>query len=249
DSKQSVIPKFFKIGSEHFLVTQNKVNWATARRLCNESGGSLAEPEDLFKLHMYLMKYHIAGNFWIGGSDAWLSGENFNKKWINEKFTKKDYEKNCLLFNISSFSTIRDHNCYQNEYYICEQIVNYHEDDFIQVGSQNFLVVEEMKSWSAARKYCHSLGGDLAQPNNLLLLQNNLDTKNLSGSDYWLGGSDIENEGEWIWLSGANIKEKWRQGQPGGYYAENCLDFQSLGVPSLNDYECNSKLKFICEKL
>ena len=65
----------------------------------------------------------------------------------------------------------------------------------------------------------------------------------------WLGGSDIQEEGVWIWASNderINMDLLWRDGEPnnGGSGSEHCLDFVTEGF---NDNVCTEKYYFVCE--
>lgn len=67
---------------------------------------------------------------------------------------------------------------------------------------------------------------------------------------YWLGGSDIESEGTWIWTSSLTqfTFTDWVVGEPSNGDGENCvrmsfkLDFKWL------DTSCRNTFRFICEK-
>ena len=66
----------------------------------------------------------------------------------------------------------------------------------------------------------------------------------------WVGGHDMDVEGQWIWTDGSNWNyTRWNAGQPdnaGG--KEHCLNlFKSGRDGNFNDYPCTKKIKFLCK--
>lgn len=42
--------------------------------------------------------------------------------------------------------------------------------------------------------------------------------------DFWVGGTDQENEGDWMWIDGSGfVYQNWQENEPGGGTNENCL--------------------------
>ncbi|CAL4181847.1 unnamed protein product, partial [Meganyctiphanes norvegica] len=114
-------------------------------------------------------------------------------------------------------------------------------DDSLLLNSECFLVVTGTKrSWTDARTSCAELGGDLAQPNDIAALRSYIKDRGIGG-DFWIGGSDTENDNTWKWLNGTVITEGWAAGRPGD---SDCLDFRTGNVP----YGCGNKQKYICER-
>ena len=70
------------------------------------------------------------------------------------------------------------------------------------------------------------------------------------GASIWLGGNDLEREGNWIWQSSGNDIEytRFQTGEPNGGMYENCLTVsQENGV--WGDWVCTNTLNLhICEK-
>ena len=75
------------------------------------------------------------------------------------------------------------------------------------------------------------------------------------GRHIWLGGSDSQEEGVWVWDSnqeGMNMEQFWGSGEPsnyGGY--EDCLqiveELASNDHIYLNDILCGEQMPSICE--
>ena len=78
-----------------------------------------------------------------------------------------------------------------------------------------------------------------------------------SGTSFWAGGSDLAEEGKWMWVNNATFDcEKnfcdWHEGEPNGETRENCLEIikgQGEWKGAWNDAFCeDSILRYICEK-
>jgi hypothetical protein len=79
----------------------------------------------------------------------------------------------------------------------------------------------------------------------------------------WLGGFDIQNEGEWNWVKGIdpwtiypcdpaqpdcdNTINMWDKGVPADAGNEDCLALW-LDTDKFDDLDCGEKYPFLCEK-
>ncbi|CAL4236651.1 unnamed protein product, partial [Meganyctiphanes norvegica] len=115
------------------------------------------------------------------------------------------------------------------------------------VGSEVFQVGNQNLSWSNAQQACEQLSGYLAEPLNITALRNYI-IKNKYEDAYWIGGSDQDNEGSWIWTrSGNPVIGEWVKYQPNGRRSQNCLAFHPRNLLNLSDYSCRNKLNYICQ--
>ena len=68
------------------------------------------------------------------------------------------------------------------------------------------------------------------------------------GSGFWLGGSDVEVEGDWRWVDGSNWDfQAWDmgQGQPNNYNGnQHCLTYK-VGLGNHDD-PCTRTKPFLC---
>ena len=102
-----------------------------------------------------------------------------------------------------------------------------------------YKVFDEFMSWHQARRKCQEMGGHLAivrnDAENRFILS--LLSKTALGSA-WLGATDEEREGRWVWVDGSDLLYKnWSEGQPtnnGGRGPENYLHILRDGT--WNDY-------------
>lgn len=134
--------------------------------------------------------------------------------------------------------------------------------------TQCFQVVGKKRDWCHARALCSSYaganeGGDLAIPKNLTALDEYIKDHDFDiNITYWIGGSDIANEGVWLWNDAVPITRdtvNWAQDQPNNaddHDGENCLGMwvgdhsrcHDNNEHCLFDRKCSITLDFICEK-
>ncbi|XP_026087228.1 CD209 antigen-like protein E [Carassius auratus] len=115
--------------------------------------------------------------------------------------------------------------------------------------------------WSRSRAFCVSKGADL------VTITSQTEQEFLASKIkawYWIGLSDLETEGHWVWVnnqtlsetevqfwykreSGKSEPDNWKEEDPTG---ENCAivknDFSYL--ENWFDVSCNYEIMFICEK-
>ena len=77
-----------------------------------------------------------------------------------------------------------------------------------------------------------------------------------TSSIYWIGLSDIDNEGEWKWTDGTGLTgyNKWKSGQPNNVDNQDCVAIlegdHTAGRYNAewNDLKCSRQLGYICKK-
>ncbi|XP_026100742.1 CD209 antigen-like protein C [Carassius auratus] len=104
----------------------------------------------------------------------------------------------------------------------------------------------EKKNWNESRRYCRERGADLIIINNR---EEQDFVKNICGSDhFWIGLTDVEEEDRWKWVDGSNSNITsgfWKSGEPNNQGNEDCANTHSSGW---FDTQCDSSVKWICEK-
>ncbi|XP_027233712.2 perlucin [Penaeus vannamei] len=125
---------------------------------------------------------------------------------------------------------------------------------FLPVMSQCFWSSAQYKlSWDDARDFCQQMGGDLAEPLHLNALMVHLQDRYPSAKVFHLGATDLEQEGNWTYISGRPVDPRgWMPGEPNDTaHAQNCLNLCFQGCrasyPPLNDQQCHAKFHFVCE--
>lgn len=116
-------------------------------------------------------------------------------------------------------------------------------------------------AWPDARRICAAQGGDLAVVDDVAenaAINDEAATQFAGLLYFWLGGSDLELEGQWVWLDDATpfweggpvgaAFTQWGAGEPNDAFGEDCLGLP-VG-PSLSewvDLDCANLQPFVCE--
>lgn len=128
------------------------------------------------------------------------------------------------------------------------------------MGSYYYLGMSTL-TWTEAEEDCQKEGAHLVEFDDTdevvfvyklaLSLNENWNTSKYTG--FWVGASDIEKEGNWIWSrSGKNVGKgftKWHQWQPDNYKGKedcmmSCVNLQG----NWNDDVCDLGMSYMCEK-
>lgn len=88
-----------------------------------------------------------------------------------------------------------------------------------------------------------------------MLLYSLLKDHNLQSVCVWIGGTDLHDEGVFVWDgSSAQVSTNlnyWNSGQPNNYLGDqDCLvlsDFRQKEIFKYNDEECSDNCFFLCE--
>lgn len=111
-------------------------------------------------------------------------------------------------------------------------------------------------SWLVSSGICQNWGG--AGGGNLVTFDNEAEyswvMSNLNGNRCWIGYTDSQQEGTWMWVTPSSFPPKWCLGEPSNSYGnEDCaqVNFQSDGC--WNDCGCNSlafcaAYWYVCER-
>ncbi|XP_059361632.1 CD209 antigen-like protein C [Carassius carassius] len=113
--------------------------------------------------------------------------------------------------------------------------------------SSLYFFSSEKKNWDESRSYCREREADLIIINNR---EEQDFVKKICGSsdNFWIGLTDIEEEGTWKWVDGSTLtSEFWAPGQPDSYQGtdEDCANTHSS---EWFDTQCKKSIKWICEK-
>ena len=110
-----------------------------------------------------------------------------------------------------------------------------------------------MKSWEDAEKHCRNYGGHLASVTSQQIHYYLLSKIKQTQLACWVGGTDIKEEGKWLWSDGNPWNfTLWAKEprQPDNHYpGENCLKIYDHVTPDgWNDDMCRKEHKFVCSQ-
>ncbi|XP_069044389.1 C-type mannose receptor 2-like [Lepisosteus oculatus] len=216
------------------LVEKNKT-WTKARGYCRRHGGELLTARgqaQLQELHFRHFGQLVRGPVWIGlyhGTESWqwVSGERASyANWKTRVF--------CATAGPDGYWT--DVVCDELHYFMCYT-------DSSQ-GSRTYTLIEQNKTWAAARDHCRQQHTDLVTISSPR--ENQAVRKIAGGRVFWIG---LFNE-PWEWSDGGDSKYRfWQRRQPDNKgFREECveLDFTATGKGQWRDQDCRTKLPFFC---
>ncbi|KAJ8280759.1 hypothetical protein GJAV_G00058660 [Gymnothorax javanicus] len=123
-------------------------------------------------------------------------------------------------------------------------------EDWEQFGSKCYYFSTEKKSWTDSRNACIKQGADLV----VIEREEEQDfiTKHVR-EDSWIGLSDSENEGAWLWVDKTSLRiQLWIKGEPDNHYqpgnktGANCA-ITVTQSQTWEDTHCYSLHKTVCE--
>eukprot|EP00105_Crassostrea_gigas_P040599 XP_019924747.1 PREDICTED: perlucin-like protein [Crassostrea gigas] len=116
--------------------------------------------------------------------------------------------------------------------------------------NSEYLLGLKAATWNNAQLDCSVKGAKLVEIESpeedvyIRTLAHNL-TENV-----WLGGTDVAEEGKWVWQSTGTIfsYSAWYVKQPNNYQNQDCLClFRPFGI-NWNDISCADRYQYICER-
>ena len=108
-----------------------------------------------------------------------------------------------------------------------------------------------MYTFSEAEAHCKTLW---KKKGKLVTVKDATENKyiyeNVGNKNVWVGGSDAEIEGRWVWRSSCTVTYKnWASGQPDNHKgAEHCMHLWQNQKGKWNDAPCASRMGFVCKK-
>ena len=105
----------------------------------------------------------------------------------------------------------------------------------------------ERKTWSDAAAACRGLNSHLIEPRTeeVNTIAKSFDVIH----NPWIGASDIQVEGQWVWASDGELVTltytDWAIGQPNNLEDQHCAAYQTVG--GWGDNNCTKPQQFICQ--
>ncbi|XP_044065055.1 C-type lectin domain family 4 member D-like isoform X2 [Siniperca chuatsi] len=130
-------------------------------------------------------------------------------------------------------------------------------DKWLQVGDQCFFLITDKQDWSFSAQNCREMGGHLA----ILTTREQHEAVEKEGrriagfyTNYWIGLTDIENEGDWKWVDNSTLtnpfwnvaKSEPDNNQSNGLDGEDCAVVDSY-TQTWYDVPCSFLYPRICQ--
>ncbi|XP_030608956.1 ladderlectin-like isoform X2 [Archocentrus centrarchus] len=111
----------------------------------------------------------------------------------------------------------------------------------------------EPMTWDKAEKNCVSLGGHLASVHNFLeycRLEKLILITTHDEKETWIGGTDAQEEGHWIWSDGTTFQyNNWCPGEPNnGGGLQHCLQMNYSDGKCWDDLSCYEERPSVCAR-
>ena len=122
-------------------------------------------------------------------------------------------------------------------------------------GGSCYELFDSFVSWDVAEQRCIAWGGKLASiesPEEDRALNGwpaELGIVSADGSGIWLGGTDAQRDGEFLWVDGSPFAlQGWAPGQPDNGAGIDCIEKRNDGVGQWYDRRCSDALRYLCER-
>ncbi|XP_063739013.1 CD209 antigen-like protein E isoform X2 [Eleginops maclovinus] len=122
-------------------------------------------------------------------------------------------------------------------------------EGWLMFGSSCYFFSNDKRSWDGGQRDCEQRGA------HLVIIDSRQEQNFLTGfrAAAWVGMTDRETEGTWVWVDGTPVNRQrllWAPGQPDNSLGgEDCGDLRTMSqFLGLNDSICSAREQWICEK-
>ncbi|XP_059210331.1 ladderlectin-like [Centropristis striata] len=126
-------------------------------------------------------------------------------------------------------------------------------DGWRKINGRCFLYVPRAQSWAHAERNCQSMGANLASIHQALEqdeIKRMIQDVTHGHPETWIGGSDAEEEGFWLWSDGTPFRfSYWCSREPNNSQGQqHCLQIHYGDNKCWDDKECSDNLPSVCAK-
>ncbi|XP_047436431.1 galactose-specific lectin nattectin-like [Mugil cephalus] len=116
-----------------------------------------------------------------------------------------------------------------------------------------FIFISTNLTWAKAEIHCQSLGGNIASVHNIFeyhAIQYLIQNGSHDHPETWIGGSDAEENGVWLWSDGTRFHyTNWCDGEPSTTQGQqNCIQMNYGASKCWDDVQCNVRRPSVCSK-
>ncbi|XP_027894868.1 ladderlectin-like [Xiphophorus couchianus] len=115
-----------------------------------------------------------------------------------------------------------------------------------------FIYIPRTMTWARAQRNCVSLQATLASIHSFQeyhYIQRLITTATHGSPQTWIGGSDAQEEGVWLWSDGSPfLYSNWCRGEPNNYMNQHCLQMNYGESKCWDDFQCDQHRPSVCAK-
>ncbi|XP_078579415.1 uncharacterized protein LOC144863758 [Branchiostoma floridae x Branchiostoma japonicum] len=229
-----------------------------ARQTCAADGGLVAMPKDN-ATNTFIHNLGPLSHYWIGLTDVdnegqWvfedgqtLESSGFSN-WYPGEPNDEHGREDCTEVGTSEHFW-NDIPCTGTKEFVCQRVCPV--AGYVIFNGVCYKHFAERKTYDDARQTCAADGGLVAMPKDNAI--NNF-IHNLGPlSHYWIGLTDVDNEGQWVFEDGQTLESSgfsnWQPGEPNDALGrEDCAEV----LPSehvWNDIPCTGTKRFVCQQI
>ena len=259
--------------NDHVYVVYNyEIPWREAYKYCELQGGHLvtinSSGEQKFVIDL-LKSTNSRKYLWLGAMDVysegkwkWITGDAFSySNWADGEPNDSNDEDYLMLYRDSGkwndckdgYSDFSDSYCFICEFEKKVNALNYTPEKTFDYNEHRYEFYSNNVDWQTAKRFCEQNGGHLvtiaSNSENSAIKTN---STGLSRARYWIGLTDIQDEGNWKWITGESKSfTNWESGEPNNSFgAEDYAEF-IVSSGKWNDtkgFFCSyDGIGFICE--
>ncbi|XP_049424635.1 ladderlectin-like [Epinephelus fuscoguttatus] len=120
------------------------------------------------------------------------------------------------------------------------------------INGRCFLFVPRTMTWARAELNCQSMGANLVSVHlaeEYHGITKMIEDKTHGHPQTWLGGSDAEEEGVWLWNDGTRFSfSYWCRGEPNNDGWQHCIQMSYGDNKCWDDTKCHYHLSSVCAK-
>ncbi|KAK1155279.1 macrophage mannose receptor 1-like isoform X2, partial [Acipenser oxyrinchus oxyrinchus] len=215
----------------HFVKTD--MNWYAAQTHCRDKYTDLATVHSQEEVKQLLDILNISANAWIG---MYRDG-NENWQWSNgDEVTYNTRRVKLFCATVNPDGDWTDSVCHDKKHFMCY--------DSHKETSERYILIEQLKTWYEAEKYCREYHTDLVSVKNED--ENKKIKEKANGTAVWIG---LFNN-PWKWSDGGDnyTPQNWSENQPDNYEdKEKCVMIQNISNElTLKDDPCSTVHPFFC---
>uniref|UniRef100_A0A4W4DQZ6 Mannose receptor, C type 1b n=1 Tax=Electrophorus electricus TaxID=8005 RepID=A0A4W4DQZ6_ELEEL len=266
-------------GKQYYTYQGFSMAMANARHFCKQRHSDLVvindEEERVFVWHQARYALHdvyIGMNIDMDKSLTWMDGSPVvYQAWETNQPAFLNSEENCVRMTRLQGLWQSVH-CAHHEKFICERsgaaLINATDapgqpvggcaSDWLNLKGQCYKIGLQLKTWTEARSYCRSLGGDLASVLGRLQHAFLTSVMDDSTSDLWIGLSNIAIN-RYRWTDGSGIHYTvWAKGEPSlkrrnfhPSFGNSCVVMGNMRRAEPGKWvtrDCNNTNGFICRR-